>query len=377
MFGKGLKLFKIFGFEVKVDFSWLILAVLITWSLAKGLFPVYYKNFATATYWWMGVFGAIGLFISIVFHELSHSLVARKFDLPISGITLFIFGGVAHMQEEPKNSKTELWMALAGPLASILLGGIFYLIHLLDVENTWGEPVHGVILYLSLINLILAGFNLLPAFPLDGGRVLRALLWTWKKDLRWATKLSSNIGSGFGMILIILGALSFISGNFIGGVWWFLIGMFIRAASHQSYQQLLMRRALEGEPVERFMKKDPVVVEAETPLDKFVEDYIYEYHFKMYPVIQNAKLSGCVHLSQVKHIAREEWTQHTVKEIMGPCDGSNTIDIKADAVEALSKMRTNGLSRIMVTRNSQLAGIVTLKDLLEFLSLKVDLEEGA
>lgn len=374
MFGRDIKLFKLFGFEVKMDLSWLILAVLITWSLAKGLFPAYYKDFDTATYWWMGVFGALGLFVSIVFHELSHSLIARRFDLPIRGITLFIFGGVAQMQEEPKNAKSELWMAIAGPIASIILGVFFFGAHLLDMGMGWGKPVHGVLLYLSIINLILAGFNLLPAFPLDGGRVLRALLWSWKNDLRWSTKISSRIGSGFGILLILLGAFTFFAGNFIGGIWWFLIGMFMRTASQQSYQQLLMQKTLEGESIERFMKKDPVTINPGMRLDELVEDYIYKYHFKMYPVVEDDKLTGCVYLNQIKNIPKNEWLNHSVKEIMESCNHTNTIDINADAVDALSKMRQNNLSRIMVTKQSKLAGVISLKDLLQFLSLKVELE---
>jgi Zn-dependent protease/CBS domain-containing protein len=375
MFGKGLKLFKLFGFEVRMDLSWLILAVLITWSLAKGLFPAYYEDFQTATYWWMGIFGALGLFVSIVFHELSHSLVARRFDLPSRGSTLFIFGGVAQMSEEPKSARAELWMAIAGPLASIVLGGIFFGIHLLDMGQSWGKPAHGVLLYLSMINLVLAGFNMLPAFPLDGGRVLRALLWSWKKNLRWATRISSRIGSGFGILLIFLGAVSFFGGNFIGGIWWFLIGMFMRAASQQSYQQLLMRKALEGETVERFMKKDPVTVKLDTTLDELVEDYVYKYHYKLYPVVRDSKLSGCVNLKQIKNVSKDEWPKRRVRDIMDDCNDKNTIDINTDAVKALSRMRKNDQSRIMVTRESQLAGVISLKDLLNFLSLKVDLEE--
>jgi Zn-dependent protease/predicted transcriptional regulator len=323
----------------------------------------------------MGVFGAFGLFISIVLHELAHSIVARQYDLPITGITLFIFGGVAKMQEEPKNAESELWMALAGPFSSIVLGGIFFGIHLLDPGQSWGKPVHGVLLYLSIINLILAGFNLLPAFPLDGGRVLRALLWNWKKDLRWSTKISSRIGSAFGLLLIILGAINFFAGNFIGGIWWFLIGMFMRTASQQSYEQMIMRNVLEGEPVEKFMKTNPVTVDPQTKLNDFVEDYIYKYHYKMYPVVTNKKLVGCASLKEIKNINKEEWDKHTVADIMDECNEKNSIDIHTDAVKALSQLRRNGLSRMLVTRQSQLAGIISLKDLLEFLSLKIDLEE--
>lgn len=375
MFGKSVKLFKLFGFEVKLDFSWLILAVLITWTLAQGLFPHYFKDLSTLTYWWMGVAGAIGLFISIVFHEFSHSLVARKFGIPMRGITLFIFGGVAEMTDEPPSAKSEFWMAIAGPIASIVLGIIFLLVSMGGRQTGWPVSVTGVFSYLGFINLILAAFNLIPAFPLDGGRVLRSGLWSMKNNLNWATRISSQIGSGFGIVLILLGAFSFISGDFIGGVWWFLIGMFLRGASRGSYQQLLMRRALEGESVERFMKTNPVTVPSSISVDNLVEDYIYKYHFKMYPVVDNSKLVGCINVKQVKDIPREERHRRTVAELADGCTADNTIDKSTDAVKALSAMRRSGNSRLMVVENGKLAGIIALKDLLEFLSLKIDLEE--
>ncbi|MDW7680491.1 MAG: site-2 protease family protein [bacterium] len=376
MFGKSVRLFKLLGFSVKIDVSWLILALLITWSLAKGLFPTYFENLPTATYWWMGVAGAIGLFFSIVFHELSHSLVARNYGIPIRGITLFIFGGVAEMHEEPQTPKSELLMAIAGPISSLVLGGVFYGVHLIGKHTMWGEPVHGVLIYLAIINLILAGFNMLPAFPLDGGRVLRSILWSWKDSLRWATRISSQIGSAFGVILIILGAINFFSGNVIGGVWWFLIGLFMRSASQMSYQQLIIRKALEGETIERFMKKNPVTVPPTLSLYELVENFIYKYHFKIFPVVKQAELLGCVKSKQLKEIPREEWKKQTVGDIFEKCSADNTIAVDTDAVKALSAMKRSSNSRIMVVdKNNKLAGILSLKDLMEFLSLKIELED--
>lgn len=375
MFGRGFKLFTLFGFEVKIDLSWLILAVLITWSLASGVFPAYFKNFSTATYWWMGVAGAIGLFFSIIFHELSHSLVARNYGVPMKGITLFIFGGVAEMTDEPKNAKSELLMAIAGPIASIIIGGIFLGIYLLGESGSWDKPLLGVLIYLGFINWILAAFNLIPAFPLDGGRVLRSILWGWKKNLRWATRVASRIGSGFGIFLIILGVLSFINGNIIGGVWWFLIGLFLRGASHQSYQAMIMRKELEGEPIKRFMKHDPVTVSSSLNIDQLVEDYIYKFHYKIFPVVDGSELKGCIHVRQVKDIPREERHEHHVGDYAEKCTPDNTIDVNEDAVQALAVMRKSGNSRLMVVDHGKLVGIIALKDLLEFLSMKVDLNK--
>jgi Zn-dependent protease/CBS domain-containing protein len=374
MFGKRIPLFKLFGFTVKVDLSWLILAVLITWSLAEGLFPHYFKGFSNGTYWWMGVGGAVGLFLSIIFHEFSHSLVARQFGLPMKGITLFIFGGVAEMESEPASAKAEFLMAIMGPIASVVLGVAFYFVQAAGKHIGWPDPVNGVLQYLAVINFILAGFNLLPAFPLDGGRVLRSILWGIKGNLRWATRIASGLGSAIGIFMIVFGFLSFISGNFIGGIWYFLIGMFIRQAAQTSYSQLLMRNTLAGEQIGRFMETDPVHVSPTLSVEELVNDYFYKYHYKMFPVSDGEGLIGCVTTKQVKELPREEWDRHTVKDVLVPCSDQNTVSPQTDAMQALSLMNRTGNSRLMVVDKKRLLGIVTLKDMLKFLSLKIDLE---
>lgn len=374
MFGKRFKLFKLFGFEVRLDASWIIIAILIAWSLSTGLFPFQYKSLSTRTYWLMGVIGAIGLFLSIIAHEFTHSLVARKYGMPMRGITLFIFGGVAEMENEPPSAKAEFWIAVVGPLSSIAIAVIFYAIYRLGIQAGWTQPVKGVIAYLAMINGLLAAFNLVPAFPLDGGRILRSALWAWKKNLRRATRTAAAIGGGFGIFLIIMGVVRVLGGNFIGGMWFFLIGMFIQRAAKISYQQLITRRALEGEPLERFMNTSPVTVPANTNIEQLVEDYVYRYHFKMFPVV-NHKLIGCVTTKQIKDVSRKEWSLKTAAELAEKCTSENTIEPQSDAVQALSKMRRTNASRLMVVENDKLVGIIALKDMLEFLSLKIELDD--
>lgn len=374
MFGKRVTLFKLFGFEIRIDFSWLIIALLISWTLARNLFPQFYENFAASTYWIMGISGALGLFASVIFHELSHSLVARKFGIPMKGITLFIFGGVAEMSEEPPSPKAEFFMAVAGPLSSIALGFGLLLIWFLGGSIGLSRPLLGVLVYLGMINLILAGFNLLPAFPLDGGRVLRSVLWGMKDNIRWATRIASSIGSAFGIALIMWGALSILMGNFIGGIWWVFIGIFMRSASQMSYQQLVTRRSLEGEKVRRFMVPDPVSVSPTLSVKDLVEDYFYQYHFKMFPVVEDDSLIGCVNVNQVKEIPKEEWQRRRVRDLAKSCTQENTIGPDEDAMKALSIMNSTKASRLMVVEGDKLLGVISLKDMLEFLSLKVDLE---
>lgn len=375
MFGRRITLFKLLGFEVRLDASWIVIAFLLTWSLAMGIFPAAYPGLPLRAYWWMGVAGALGLFGSIIIHELSHSLVARRFGLQMKGITLFIFGGVAEMESEPASPTAEFLMAIAGPVASILLGFVFYAIARAE-QRSWPINVVAVLAYLAWINWVLAVFNMIPAFPLDGGRVLRSAIWKWKGDLPRATWIASQIGAGFGILLMAFAFWQLLFGNFIGAIWYFLIGMFLRNASLMSYRQLLFRLALEGEPVRRFMRADPVTVTPDLSLRQLVDDYIYRYHFKMFPVVtdQEHHLAGCVSTKEVKEFPREEWDRHTVQEVMKPCSPDNTVSPDEDAAKVLSTMSKTGLSRLVVADKDRVLAIVSLKDLVNYLADKLDLE---
>ena len=381
MFGKSFKLFRLFGFEVNVDLSWLVIAVLVAWSLAAGLFPAQVKGLSSATYWYMGIAGAIGLFASVIFHELWHSLIARRFGLEMKGITLFIFGGVSEMAEEPSGPKVEFWMAVAGPLSSLFLGGAFYGIYLLTRTALSPEPVSvtAVLFYLGYINGLLAVFNLIPAFPLDGGRLLRSALWGGKRDLLWATRIASSVGNAFGILMVVVGVGGVFFGrlDFISGIWFFLIGMFLSNAARSSYQQLLLRKGLEGLKVSRFMEANPITVSRALSIEHLVEDYIYKHAFKMYPVVDDGRLVGCVTIQKIKDIPRSEWAIRTVGEVSGGCSADNSIAPNTDAMEALAQMNRGRLSRLMVVEGDKLVGIITLKDMLKFLSIKLELGDAA
>ncbi len=373
MFGTRIELFKLFGIPLRLDPSWFIVAALVVWSLATGAFPYMRPGLSPAAYWVMGAAGAVGLFTSIVIHEFFHAMVARRNQIPMRGITLFVFGGVAEMGAEPASARAELRMAAAGPLASIALALIGFGVS--DaVRGLWPAPVVLVIEYLALLNGILAGFNLLPAFPLDGGRIFRAALWTWKKDLAWATRVASRTGSGFSVVFMAAGVVAVLLGNLVSGMWWVLIGLFLRRASTASYQQVLLRRALEGERIRRFMTPNPVSVPAGTSVAELVESYIYRYHHTLFPVVDDGRLVGCVTTRQVKSVPRDDWPRRTVGAVGTPCGSDNTIAPDVDALEAIAVMKRTGQSRLMVVEGGRLVGIVTLKDLLEFFALKLELE---
>jgi len=373
MFGRKFQLFKIFGIPIGVDLSWLVVAALISWSLASGYFPAVVEGLETAVYWGMGIGGALGLFASVILHELGHSLVAQRYGVEIRGITLFLFGGVAELASEPPSPRAELWVAIAGPVTSAFLSLAFF--GLVAVGGAMPPPLLAVVGYLAFINMMLVLFNLVPAMPLDGGRILRAILWARSGNLRRATKISSQIGGLFGMVLIGLGVIAFVQGNYVGGVWWFMIGLFLRAAASSAYQNVLVRRALEGEPVSRFMEPHPVVVPRAISVRELVESYVYRHHFKAFPVVDQDRLVGCVTTREIKSLPVEEWDQQTVGAIARSCNEENTLRPDDDALEALAKMSRSGVSRMMVVEGGdRLAGILSLKDLLRFLSLKIELE---
>lgn len=375
MFIKRFELFKLFGFPIRIDLSWFIIVLLITWSLATRAFPHLQEGLTPGAYWTMGFAGAIGLFVSVLLHELGHALVARQRGIRMSGITLFIFGGVAEMQDEPANAGDEFLVAIGGPIVSIALIGVFAVFAVLAAFAGAPAGTSLVLWWLSLINGILVAFNMIPAFPLDGGRVLRAALWHWKNNLRWATRVTSTIGSGFGIFLIVFGVFSAVTGNLIGGIWFFIIGLFLRGAAQMSYQQLLIRRALEGEPVSRFMKPNPITVDPDLPVDRLVSDYFYRHYHKMYPVVQDDRLLGCATTKQVKDVPQDQWHSLRVRDIATECSPENTIDAETDAMEAMSRMNRNEASRLMVVEDGHVVGMIALKDLLRFLSLKVELDE--
>jgi CBS domain-containing protein len=294
--------------------------------------------------------------------------------MPMKGITLFIFGGVSEMAEEPASPKSEFLVSVVGPLSSVLLAGIMFLIYMAGRTAGWPAPVNAVVIYLAWLNLVLAGFNMIPAFPLDGGRILRSILWAVKQNLRWATRVASVFGEVFGIFLVVIGVISFIGGNFIGGLWYFLIGLFIKNASQSSYQQMLIRNALSGESIRHFMKPQPVTVPPSTTIADLVENYFYKYHYKMFPVADDGRLEGCVTTSQVKQLPKSQWSQHKISEIEIPCSDKNSISPDSDAMKALALMNSTGNSRLLVVEGGKLVGIITLKDMLKFLSFKIDLE---
>ncbi len=375
MFSHSIKLFKIFGIEVEIHISWFIIFLLIVWTLATAYFPYYYHNLSSDTYWIMGVAAAILLFVSVLLHELSHSLVAKKNGLSIKKITLFIFGGVAHMSNEPPDASTEFKMAIAGPLCSIFLMLFFLLLGEFIKSMYLWIPIYAVVRYLSIINGMLAGFNLIPGFPLDGGRVLRAVIWKWTKNLKRATWIVSNIGKVVAFLLVALGLLNILFGyNFIGGIWLIFIGFFLHQAATTGYMQVSLRQALSGVLAKDIMKKDVITVYKHMNLNELINEYFLRYKYKSFPVIEDDKVVGMVDLNSIKEINKDKWINVTVNEVMNNSVDKISVTPHQEAVLVMNKLMRNDIGKVLVIdRGKHLLGILTRKDIIQLLSLKTDL----
>jgi Zn-dependent protease/predicted transcriptional regulator len=373
MFSHRLRLFSLFGFEVRVDASWLLLAILIAWTLAEMVFPQLVPQQDSAHYWSMAIIATIGLLFSIVFHETAHSVVARRFGIQIRGITLFLFGGVAEMESEPTRPRDEFLMALAGPVASFVLAGAFLLVFRLIERSGGPDSVAGVAWYLGFLNLILAIFNLVPAFPLDGGRMLRAALSAWRGDIVWATRIASRAGDLFGILLIVLGVFEILRGDFIGGMWRFLIGLFLRNAAGSAYQQTVARRTLGGLTVAQLMTPDPITAPPDISITDFIESYVYRHHHRQFPVARDGTLLGIIGTRQAASLERAAWPSTAVAEAMVPYSPEDTIGPEAAALDALTQMARSGRSCLYVLSGGRLIGVLSLRDLTDLLSVKLEL----
>lgn len=366
---RGIKLLRILGIQISIDYTWFIVFAVFAWSLAYGYFPYYHPGLEKQVYLVMGIVSALLLFTCVLIHEMSHSVTANRLGMDIRGITLFIFGGVAELTKEPEDPIVELKIAVAGPIASGLLSGIFWL---LAKTVSGGEfPVAAAILsYLALINLVLLIFNLIPGFPLDGGRVLRALWWAKSGDFDSATRVASNAGKGFAVFLIMTGFFQVFIGNFTGGLWSVLIGFFLMSAAESGYRQLLIKRALGGVRVGDVMSRSVVTVDASLTIASAVDRLFLVHHFISYPVISGGRVAGILTLNNVRGIERERWESTLVGEAMTELSPADILSPAETAIEALGKISANNIGRAPVVEDGRVVGMVSRGDIMRLLEFK-------
>jgi Zn-dependent protease len=366
MFTRSYPLFSILGFRISIDLSWFLLAALIVWTLATGMFPEVVPGLWPLTYYVMGVVAALGMFASIVYHELAHSLVARYYDIKISGITLFIFGGVAELEDEPPTAKSEFLVAIAGPISSFTLAGILYLL----MEGLSGvAPIEAfaVLDYLMLINLVLAIFNLLPAFPLDGGRMLRAALWWWQGSLPKATRIASYLGAFLGVALMGYGAYNAVQGLFISGMWQILIGYFIYNAAGASRRQMEVMEGLRGVSVRQLMRPPAPTLPGTLAVEEVVRHPELGVSEALFPVASENRLLGMVRPAALSAIPAAERAGMTLRDVAKPLPARQLIDAESGALKALRQLGQGRIGEALVLSGGQAVGVITAYDIFTFL----------
>lgn len=372
---KGIKLFKILGIQVSLDYTWFIVLVLFSWSLAYGYFPVKNPGLGTGTYLAMGVISALLLFACVLVHELSHSYTANRLGMDIHEITLFIFGGVAKLTKEPEDAPTELKIAIAGPIASLILAALFY-----GASRALTPDTHpllkSVFGYLAFINFMLLTFNMIPGFPLDGGRIFRALWWMKTGDMNRATKIASSIGKGFAVFLIAMGLIQIFMGNFVGGLWFVFIGVFVQQAAEGGYQQIVIKKALEGLKVKDLMSKPVITIESSMSVADAVEEFFFKFHHAAFPVMTGGRLTGLLTLTNVRGVNKDDWATTPAGEAAHKLDPEDTMSPEDNAIDALAKMMSgqeDNLGRFPVVASGELVGIISRRDILQMLEFRAGL----
>jgi Zn-dependent protease/predicted transcriptional regulator len=373
--GSGINLFKIAGIQINIDVSWFIIFFLVLWSLSAGYFPRQFPGQSAQVYWGAGLVATILFFFSVLFHELSHSLMAQKCGIEISEIKLFIFGGVARLSEEAKNPVTEFKIAVVGPLSSFVLAVFFWLCHRL-LGGLQFPLAQAIMWYLVWINVALGIFNLLPGFPLDGGRILRAVVWHTTGSLSRATKMASDVGKGLAIALMVLGAIQIFTGMLVGGLWLIFIGMFLRGVAEGGYQEVLMRQSLEDAKVREVMIEDVVKVQPDLTVREVVNDYFLKYGFKGFPVMDGEKVTGVISLDEVKKSDRSLESTSRVVDIMQHLNDNIIISPDISLVDAMHKMATQNTGRLLVMENDKFLGMITKTGLLRFLEIRNIVEES-
>lgn len=370
--GEGIRLFHYRGIQVSLDYSWFIIFFLVLVMLGGYYFPEQFPGVSTYLYWVYAFLAALLFFTSILLHEFGHAITAKNRGVGIDRIVLFIFGGIARMTQEPDNARDEFAIAAAGPLVSLLLG-LGFLGFAVAVDSMVDPALHGLLWYIGYINVILVVFNMVPGFPLDGGRILRAVIWHYTGNLRKATGVVSGIGQGFAFLLMFGGVMFLFAGGLVTGVFWIFIGIFLLQSAKSGYQMVALREGLSDVKVEQLMSPDPIVVTPDLTLDILVDDYFFKNRYSSFPVVEGDRLAGMVELNQVKMVDRGQWPYTTVRDIMTPEDQVKTITPRTDAFDVLMNMIDEDPGRLPVVENGRIMGVISHKDILQFVELRENL----
>jgi Zn-dependent protease/predicted transcriptional regulator len=372
MLGGGVPIGKAFGISLRLHYSWFLIFALVTWALATGYFPSEYPSWSLSVRIAAGLITSLLFFGSVMVHELMHSIVSQRQGVPVQSITLFFLGGVSQITSEPKEPKDEFRMAIAGPLSSLVIGGILLGIYFqLRSGNSFAAQFATAVTYwLGIINLFLGVFNLIPGFPLDGGRVLRSLIWWRRRDLTRATRIASNVGRGVGFVFIFVGIYFIFTSNWFNGIWLALIGWFLESAAVGSYRQLLMQEMLKGHVAREIMSSDCAVVPPDMTIDQLVNGNILASGRRCFPVGSGSEIVGLMTLHNVKEVPREQWTTETIKEAMTPFDRLKWVRPDEELSSVLRILTENNINQVPVVQDNKIIGMVTRENLLNFVNIR-------
>jgi Zn-dependent protease/CBS domain-containing protein len=368
----SLRLTKIAGIDVYAHLSWFIILVLLTWSLANDWFAQLFPGWSATTYWIAAFVSALLLFVCVLVHELAHALVARAHGLSVKNITLFIFGGVANIKEEMKRPGVEFQVAIAGPIASFLLAGLAFLL-VLPLRGT-GASAEAVLDYLIVSNLLLGAFNLIPGFPLDGGRVLRSIIWKITRNYQKATRIASAVGQGAGYVFILLGIIEFFTGNFFNGLWTVFIGWFLLSAAQSAVTEAEVESNLQGVSAKHVMNRDAVTVPANISLHRLVEDYFLPQGLSSAPVTQGDYLMGLITLADIVRVPREQWSSTPVGHVMCLAEQVHTATPEQPLQDVLEMMSTQNINQVPVVEDGHLVGLLSRESILRYLQVRQSLQ---
>jgi Zn-dependent protease/CBS domain-containing protein len=355
---------RIFGIPIGLDYSWFVIFALLTWMLADNYYPAEFKDWPPLLYWFMGAVTAITLFVSVLLHELGHSVVALRYGIPVRSITLFLFGGVAQIGAEPPSAIVEFLIAIAGPLVSLFLAVIFSTVQPLVAGM---EPLLGLAKYLAYINTALFLFNLIPGYPLDGGRVFRAVVWAITGNLRRATLIAANVGRFVAFLLIFAGVWQMLRGNFGGGLWLAFIGWFLDNAASAQVHQIMYRGLLAGHKVSQAMSTHSATVPADLTLQELVDEHILGSGQRCFLVDRGGDAVGLMTLQRIRGVPRAEWATTSVAQVMLPVEQSKRIDSDTELWPALQQMDRDGVNQLPVTRDRHVIGMLSREDVITFL----------
>lgn len=371
-----VRLFRLLGFDILIHWSWLLIFALLTWSLASGYLPSVYPAWTRGEYWLTGAITSLLFFASVLAHELSHSVIARRRGLPVENITLFVFGGVSALGGEPRSAKDEFWIAIVGPLTSFAAAAVFGVIWALT-QNLEPPQLHALAGYLAYINIAVGIFNLLPGFPLDGGRVLRSALWGIKGSMLEATRIASIVGRVIAGLLIALGILATFAGGLVGGFWFILIGWFLWGAAENSYQQQVLSTTLHGLTAGALVQPEIPRVPPQTTLQQFAYDFILRQQRRAFFVApDDGDILGLVTMSDLQKVPEDQWDHITVFRAMTPRERLITITPQTDAQTALELMARHDVNQLPVVTGRQVVGLLTRGSLMRAIQLRQQLADS-